>query len=178
MRAASAIGLGWLSAGCLVDRDRPCGDHFRESSTGTCLCREGSVPIAGRCEPEVESGPDGDSQLACEGDAGDCACQSTSQCPDGLLCDALDTGQCIPEPAGLNQSCTSDDDCTGAATYCETFSSGRCQIEGCKERDGVCPGDMACCDYAVIGRSLCIFPENLEQGSCPAPGQLVPRQSG
>jgi hypothetical protein len=98
------------------------------------------------------------------------------ECADDELCDVHDTQQCLPKPDGLGQGCASDADCAGTmATYCEIFSSSTCQVEGCADEDGVCPGDMACCDFAILGRSLCIPADRLEMGQCPVPGELVER---
>jgi hypothetical protein len=74
-------------------------------------------------------------------------------------------------------ACAAAEDCASSeATYCELFSSRTCQIQGCAERAGVCPGDLACCAYQILGTSLCIPADRLEAGQCPAPGQLIERQ--
>lgn len=103
-------------------------------------------------------------------------CTSSTECAEGELCDVHDRGQCQPAPEGLGSDCSSADDCAGTeATYCELFSTRTCQIEGCKELDGVCPGDMVCCEYAVLSNSLCVTADSLMDGECPAPGTRVER---
>lgn len=103
-------------------------------------------------------------------------CTSSTECAEGELCDVHETGQCQPAPGGLGSDCSSADDCAGTeATYCELFSTRTCQIEGCKELDGVCPGDMVCCEYAVLSNSLCVTADSLMDGQCPAPGTRVER---
>jgi hypothetical protein len=189
------FGLTVLS--CLVDADAPCGDVFVEADDGSCMCPEGTVPGGERgcsaCgEHEIVSGV----QCVCEeGFArtssdeaclesqpepeceGQCACETSEDCPQGQLCDIHASELCVAPPDGLGQSCSNSSDCTDTeATYCETFSSNTCQIEGCAEANGVCPGDMACCDYSVLARSLCIPAANLEAGACPAPGVLIERE--
>jgi hypothetical protein len=78
---------------------------------------------------------------------------------------------------GLGRACSSASDCAATeATYCEAFRTRTCQVQGCQELLGRCPGDFACCDFAILGTSLCVASDALEAGQCPAPGQLVPRQ--
>ena len=191
----SGIACFGLLAGCLVDADAPCGDDFDVTAEDVCVCPLGTVPLDGRCEPcgEHEVAVRG----ACECDDGYerasagaiCAvtdtgsiplggnCSTSRECAGAALCDVYGTGVCSPPPAGYGAACTSASDCAGTgATYCETFSSRTCQIEGCAESRGECPGDLACCDFGVLGTSLCIPPDELSAGECPAPGTLVPRE--
>ncbi len=169
----------------LSDGDcKKCGRH-EEAVDNTCTCEDGySRSSQGDCEPVTEDVTD--SSQECEGSdcdqeetAGateDPECIASSECDEDELCDVFDTGTCIPHPEGLGDECSSSDDCAGTeAEYCEVFSTRTCQIEGCKERGGVCPGDMSCCDFAILSASLCVPADNLEGGQCPAPGQLVPR---
>jgi hypothetical protein len=103
-------------------------------------------------------------------------CGSSQECSTDELCDVHETEQCQPKPDGLGDDCKTADDCAKTdATYCEAFSSHTCQVEACKELDGVCPGDLVCCEYSLLKRSLCIPPENLEAGDCPSSGTLIPR---
>jgi hypothetical protein len=104
-------------------------------------------------------------------------CGSSAECAEDELCDVYGTEQCEPGPDGRGQHCDTADDCAGTeATYCEAFSTHTCQVQGCKENGGVCPGDMSCCDFAVLSTSLCVGADSLEMGQCPAPGMLIERE--
>jgi hypothetical protein len=197
------LWLAALGSGCLVNTDKVCGDDFVRTRNNTCACPKGTVAREGHCVSEDEPGDDdatGDPTGGTEPDStrdggatsvnhgsadaattantnGSAECASSSDCDGDQLCDVHDTGQCKPAPVGFDRPCSSSDDCASSeATYCDTFSTGACQIEGCKEADGRCPGDLACCDFAIIGTSLCVPQENLEDGVCPAPGALVERE--
>lgn len=199
--AWSAAVAGLFLASCLVDPDNPCGDQLVEADNGSCVCPDGQVVEEGHCvdcgtHELVEAGKcvcevgyaRGSASADCEPapepedceDGSDCAeasCESSEVCPEGMLCDVYDTGQCVAEPDGLGMSCESDDDCAGTeATYCEVFSTLTCVIQGCAENSGICPGDMACCDFAILGRSLCVGIADLTDGDCPAPGELIERE--
>jgi hypothetical protein len=94
-----------------------------------------------------------------------------------MLCDVHDSGACVEPPEGLGQACQSAADCAGTgASYCELYSSLTCVIEGCKDDGGRCPGDMQCCDFAILSRSLCVGIEALNDSACPAPGVNVQRE--
>lgn len=171
------VGVGWLASllaalmGCLVDSGDPCGDELERAANGACVCPEGQELQAGKCMPVAVGSTENPSCAPGEG----CECESSSNCPPGELCDRHGSGRCAPAPAGLGSSCTSAADCaSGEATFCETFSTRTCQVQGCKELAGVCPGDFLCCDFAVLATSLCIPPDTA-QGQCPAPGALVAR---
>lgn len=197
----ASLSLGLLGIGCLVDSERPCGDELVENDAGACVCPNEQVPGASGCmrcgEHERVAGgqcvcDDGYSRASatarcepvtdepsCTG--GGCAvegeCESSAECASPMLCDRYETGECVDPPEGLGQSCTSDADCAGTdATYCELYSSLTCVIQGCKEAGGRCPGDMQCCDFAILTRSLCVGIEALNDGACPAPGVNVERE--
>jgi len=176
------VGGGWLASllatltGCLVDSDDPCGPELQQAPGGACVCPEGQRLEAGQCVAGTEVAAAGASGCTL-GEA--CECQSSSSCPTGELCDRHGSGRCAPAPAGLGSACGSAADCaSGEATFCETFSTRTCQVQGCKELSGVCPGDFLCCDFAILGTSLCVPPETAPGGVCPAPGTLVARDGG
>jgi hypothetical protein len=122
----------------------------------------GSVASETTSEPMVEPVP---------------KCTSSTDCEEAELCDIYGTEQCESAPDGLGADCSSAADCTDTeATYCEVFQTRTCQIEGCEEQGGVCPGDMVCCQYAVLSNSLCVTADSLEDGECPAPGVRVDRE--
>ena len=173
------VGVGWLAgllatlAGCLVDSDDPCGDELQPAEDGACVCPDGQQLLAGQCVP-VEPVASTTNPSCAPGEG--CTCESSSTCPTGELCDRYGSGRCTMAPAGLGNACGSAEDCAaGEATYCETFSTRTCQVQGCKELGGVCPGDFLCCDFAILGTSLCIPPSTAPGGQCPAPGALVAR---
>ena len=162
--------------GCLVDSDAPCGDHLQLDVAGACVCPEGSAPSGLDCVPVPAETVD-EGAAACEVGAG-CACTSSRGCPPGELCDRYGSQHCVAAPSGLGAPCSGAADCAGSeANFCESFSSRTCQVQGCAARAGVCPGDLLCCDYAVISTSLCIPSDAAPDGGCPAPGQLVMRSS-
>jgi len=171
-----ALLLAISLCGCLVDSGAPCGAHLRLDADGACVCLEGSALSDGACVPVVDDGVD-DSAGACEAGAG-CACTSSRGCPEGELCDSHDSERCVAAPSGLGAPCSGAADCAGTeATFCESFSTRTCVVQGCAARAGICPGDLVCCDYAVIGTSLCVPSDLAPDGGCPAPGQLVMRTS-
>jgi len=166
-----------------------------EAADGTCACPEGSVPALNHCAPcgehelaragvcECEDGyARATSSAPCtESDTGSVelgdSCTASVECAGDALCDVHGAGVCSAPPAGYGQPCTRADDCAATeATYCDTFSSHTCQLQGCKQAGGRCAGDLACCDFGVIGVSLCIPADALDEGECPAPGELVPRE--
>lgn len=168
------VGVGWLASllatltGCLVDSDEPCGDELQPAADGACVCPDGLRLLAGHC---VEQ----EAATSCAPGEG-CECSSSSGCPTGELCDTFGSGRCVTAPAGLGSTCGSPADCAGGeATFCETFTTRTCQVQGCKELSGVCPGDFLCCDFAILSTSLCIPPATAPGGQCPAPGALVLR---
>jgi hypothetical protein len=178
---------------------RGCGNHAR-AVAGSCVCDRGyakepngtacveSTPAADAVAADAGATDGGapaadpsetlpDDRVVCDG--GPCtSCESSADCAPGELCDLFGEQRCVPAPDGLGTPCSAAADCSQtSATYCELFSSRTCQIEGCKELSGVCPGDLVCCDYAILGTSLCIPSSEAPAGECPAPGSAVPRES-
>ena len=164
--------------GCLVDSDAPCGDWLREAESGACACPDGFSPVGNVCVAD-EPAPDDGSVPAPACAAGSaCECQSSRDCPAGELCDSFGSGRCAPAPSGLGSACSSSADCaSGEATFCDLYASRSCQVQGCLDRAGVCPGDYICCNYAILNSSLCIPADSSPDGGCPAPGQRVMRSA-
>lgn len=194
----------WLAmvasvVGCLVDPDAPCGDRFTKVSDGACACPTGSIVVGGVCSPCAEhQHSDGNQCLCDEGyepgaGSSECVvadgsqpvvspetdgagCASSAECAAGLLCDLYGSRACVAAPSGFGMPCTKPSDCAGTeATFCDTFASRTCQVQGCAELSGVCPGDMICCSYAILSTSLCIPGDHAPGGQCPAPGERVMR---
>jgi len=184
--------------GCLVDPDAPCGDQFSKVSDGACACPAGSIVVGGACAPCAEHERSEGNQCVCESGyaraagAAECVlagpaepapsssdaegCSSSAECAAGLLCDVYGSRECVAAPNGLGTACAMASDCAATeATFCDTFASRTCQVQGCDELGGVCPGDMVCCRYAILSTSLCIDTAHAPGGQCPAPGERVTR---
>ena len=169
-----AFLLATALCGCLVDSDSPCGDHLQVNASGACECPTGFTAVDGACVEVAE-----EAAMASDCVAGAaCACESSADCPDGELCDRFGSRSCSAAPVGLGQSCSGPADCAaGEASFCDVFASHSCQVQGCADRAGVCPGDYICCNYVPLSTSLCIPADTSPDGACPAPGQLVMRSS-
>jgi hypothetical protein len=170
MIKAFALGAGLLVSACLVDTDEPCGESLVKTDAGACVCPDRTVPVDGKCLPCGENEHPNGAQCVCDDGfarpAAAAACEPSEAEPTPT-----------PTPDGLGQSCASNADCAGtAATYCDVFATLTCVIEGCKEQSGVCPGDMTCCDYAILSRSLCVPASALTNDDCPAPGRRIDRE--
>jgi len=183
-------GYGRSGNGCVrCDRDTEDGNP-----SGPCQCKEGLIRLvdggdcveaAGkRCEADADC-PDGEySHCQPEDDAGYCTkldCEpNAGDCPGDFACnDDEDRTFCERPPSGLGVACSEQSDCEGfEASYCETLSERLCLRAGCADDPGICHGDWVCCDISLIGASLCIPPNELENGKCPVGGTLVPREEG
>jgi len=131
----------------------PCGDHEITSAMGACECEPGYA----RTSPEE----------ACEeGSAG--GCSSDDDCTDegeGARCDLRATVPfCVAQPSGLNEPCTSDADCTDfEATYCDTFVTNSCLVQGCTLAPDNCFPGTECCDLTSVGIAITLC---VEEGEC------------
>ena len=186
---------------CLVDPDAPCGDQFSKAADGACACPAGTIVIGGACSPCAEHERSEGNQCVCvsgyeraadsadcvvaqsepaaplaPSDAGGAGCASSAECAAGSICDSHGSHECVTAPSGFGMACTRASDCAGTeATFCDTFASRTCQVQGCAELGGVCPGDMICCSYAILSVSLCIPSDHDPGGQCPVPGERVMR---
>lgn len=175
------------------DHCEPCGEHETGSPDG-CVCSEGfsrATPDAA-CAELAGLGQDCKSDADC-GDpsysychqpeataTGYCTapgCGSAADCPTDYGCNTRQAPAfCERPPQGLGIACTSSDDCAGnTASYCETVSAHACVVNDCKPDPTVCHGDWLCCDIGLLSESLCVPPDALEDGNCPAGGTLIPR---
>ncbi len=180
-------GLELSGAECI-----PCGDHEISSENG-CVCGEGyfrndeddscervkglgdsceddedcTDPAYGHCQPTEEGG------YCTKAD-----CKSSDDCDGEYACRA--SGQlsfCERPPSGLGASCSSNDDCSDyEASFCEAVVNKSCVVNDCADAPNICHGDWVCCDIGLLSESLCIPPEELADGACPAGGSLVPRE--
>ncbi|HET7539720.1 MAG TPA: hypothetical protein VFK05_07605 [Polyangiaceae bacterium] len=160
------------SPGCVA-----CKEH-ELSSHDTCVCEEGYQRPSpeGACElvPEAQG-------LACQSDT-DCTdatydtCHmlddgsgyctnvgcATGECNGGYACDTVATPPyCARPPNGAGKSCATDADCAGTeATWCDSFVTHVCYVQGCALDGNDCPG-KECCDLAVksggiINKTICV----------------------
>ena len=175
------------------DHCEPCAEHETGSPDG-CVCSEGfsrATPDAA-CAELAGLGQDCTSDADCgdpnysycyqaeRGATGYCTapgCNSAADCPTDYGCNTRQAPAfCERPPQGLGIACTSSDDCAGnTASYCETVSAHACVVNDCKPDPSRCHGDWPCCDIGLLSQSLCVPPDALEDGNCPAGGTLIPR---
>lgn len=153
-----------------------CGEHEVATET-SCDCEPGfSRPATGAPCSEAglgsECNPDDSMCMApydhCEpaGDSGYCTttgCSSTDDCESGYACNQ--DSVCQRPPDGLNKPCTSPDDCAGTeATFCDSFMTQSCQVQGCSLDPDDCFTGYQCCDLSSFGlpEPLCV-----PTGACP-----------
>jgi len=157
----------------------PCAEH-ELASNDACGCEPGYArPTPGAACVLVP----GALGLACESDA-DCTDETyavchgladgsgyctnvgcaVGECTGGYACDtSAEPSYCARPPDGAGKSCQSSDDCAGtAATWCDTYRSHVCYVEGCTLGGNDCPG-KECCDLAVssfglIEKTICVDP--------------------
>jgi hypothetical protein len=89
------------------------------------------------------------------------------ECTGGYACDSVATpSYCARPPDGAGKSCASDADCAGTeATWCDTFQSHVCYVEGCALDGNDCPG-KECCDLAVASGGLLKKTICVDSGTC------------
>lgn len=170
----------WTASGCV-----PCAAHEVPGVTG-CVCEAGySRPAPGAACDVAPPTPMG-LGIACS-DSEPCMdplynhCQKTSvgtayctntgcatqfDCGDGYGCDTtVSPSVCKQPPVGQSKSCTSPADCAGTeATYCDTFVSHSCLVQGCRLAPDNCFSGWDCCDLTQYGVPL---PICVPQGGCP-----------
>ena len=98
------------------------------------------------CEPAEEGG------YCTIGD-----CTSNEDCDGGYACN--DQSVCVRPPIGLGASCSGPEDCAGTeATFCDTFMTNSCQVEGCSLDVEDCFEGYECCDFSSFGlaQPLCV----------------------
>ena len=171
-----------------------CAENEVGSADG-CVCVEGyarPTPSAA-CETLAGLGQDCTSDETCgderypscriepDADSGYCTsvnCSTSADCPTNFGCNTRTAPSfCEKPPSGLGEACSSSSECAGfAAPYCETVVAHSCVVNDCAPDPNKCHGDWLCCDIGLLSQSLCIPPDELEDGNCPAGGTLIPRQ--
>lgn len=133
------------------------------------------------CETDMscaESAPHCTSTAAGDGYCTITGCAANADCTAGWSCE-LDAGMhfCKRPPTGQGEHCDTSADCAAyESTFCETLQSHTCLLEKCATHENTCPNEWSCCDLtSLIGASLCVPPERLMDGACPAGGKMVPR---
>jgi hypothetical protein len=158
----------------------PCGEN-EDSLNGRCECVPGYArPSAGAPCGTSTLGAECSDREPCMGEfplcteAGYCTfegCESSEDCmlPGWLCAESV----CEKPPEGYGRECATPADCAGSeATYCDTFRTHTCLVEGCG-KGKPCPGDWSCCDLAPFATMpICFEPKNLLDGDCPV-GSLV-----
>jgi len=155
----------------------PCGADEVPGATG-CVCKPGysKQDAAAACEPTPmglgtacdASTPCTDPEfMHCEGADGhayctNTGCASSADCTGGYACDVSVTPSvCRRPPLGLSMSCSSQADCAGTeATFCDTFMSHTCLVQGCSLAPDDCFAGWQCCDFG-LPQPLCV-----PQGAC------------
>jgi hypothetical protein len=174
--------LGALPSACVYDSSDRCGPHQVMYEDLRCVCDATSVPNAAGtgCEPAPvgQGAPCDATKLCTDAEFNHCeagadgsgyctktGCASSDDCTNGYACDlAVTPSVCRRPPAGLGMSCTSNADCAGTqATYCDTFQTHSCLVQGCSLAPDNCFTGYECCDLSafMIPQPLCI-----PQGAC------------
>lgn len=174
-RCVCAAGFVMTAHGCAA-----CGEHEVASATG-CVCADGYTRPAAQSACQAKTGGQGDAcdaQTPCSdpayghcqsgGAAGYCTstgCATSADCTSGYACDtAASPSFCKRPPVGAGKSCSSAADCADTeATYCDTFVSHACLVQGCTVAPNNCFAGSQCCDLSGFGvpQPICI------PGMCP-----------
>jgi hypothetical protein len=173
LRCVCPEGTAYTPTGCVT-----CGEHEIAGPTG-CDCVEGYVrPSPNAACAEIPGGLGAD----CDPDASECeapydlcepttdggyctsACATMDDCEGGYACN--EASVCQRPPVGLGTACTGPADCAGTeATYCDTFVTHACQVQGCQVDPNDCFFGYECCDLSGFGISE---PVCVTTGACPS----------
>ena len=177
-RCICVEGAVLTDAGCKM-----CGANERPVAE-SCECVQGysrPTPEAA-CEPvpaalgaacDTASTPCSDAVYAhCQvvsGTTGYCTntgCTATSGCIGGYACDTSTAAPyCRRPPVGQGAACDTTQDCAAyEATFCESFQTHQCLVEGCSTTADTCFVGYECCDLTSLGlnNTLCV-----PAGACP-----------
>jgi hypothetical protein len=141
------------AGGCIYDADDRCGDDQVMYGDTRCVCAEGSAWTSQGCVRCGENEQASASGCACVAGyarpASDAACEPA---PDGVTEDP---------PVGLGLPCATQADCADTeATWCDTFTTQSCIVQGCSLQAQDCYGGQQCCDFSQFGipEPLCVAP--------------------
>jgi hypothetical protein len=164
-------GLVLSEQGCVS-----CGENEAAGASG-CVCADGygrsnaNLPCTPRDSGQGDACDDAtpcttNPYTFCQitsGSAGYCTdtgCSSSSECSGGYACDATGSPSfCRRPPLGAGKACTSDADCEDSeATYCDSFASQSCLVQGCTLAPDNCFEGTECCDLSAFGvpQPLCV----------------------
>jgi hypothetical protein len=176
LRCVCAPGSAYTPAGCVA-----CGANEVADAQG-CSCVEGYVrptPDAA-CEPAPsglgeacdENSPCADptySQCVTSANGGYCTnigCGGPGDCQGGYACDTSAVPSvCRRPPVGQGRSCQTSADCADSeATYCDSFVTHSCLVQGCTLSPDDCFTGSECCDLSGfnVPRPICVA-----EGTCP-----------
>lgn len=172
LRCVCPEGSVSTADGCVA-----CGAHEVASGTA-CMCEPGysratpSAPcietpsgLGAECDPSSNACVDPYPHCEPAEGGGYCTtagCTTNEECEGGYACNA--NSVCQRPPVGLGMSCTTPADCAGTeATYCDTFVTQSCQVQGCEFAPDNCFSGFQCCDLSAFGlpQPLCV-----PQGYC------------
>lgn len=160
-------GFAFTPSGCVA-----CGAHEVAGDSG-CVCESGYVrPAEGAsCEPvPLTLGEACDANAPCsDADYDFCeptsdgqgyctsrGCTTSSDCSGGYACDTgVTPSVCRRPPLGLGKACSSEADCaSGEATFCDTFQSHQCLVQGCTLTPDNCFVGWECEDLTSLGLAI------------------------
>jgi hypothetical protein len=174
-----AKGYATTPTGCVL-----CPENEEPGATG-CVCKAGyskptadapcaqaGVGMGATCD--ATSIPCTDATYnhchAVSGTAGYCTtqgCTSDADCSGGYMCDLSATpAYCRRPPLGFGKACSTDADCAGTeATYCDSFMTKTCLVQGCTLEPDNCFSGTECCNLSAFGvaQPLCVL---LSNGGC------------
>ena len=142
----------------------PCGTNEVVGASG-CVC----APGFGKATPTepctlgggvIDAGTSNNQSDADKPATSDGTCTTDGDCTGGAACDLkVSPSVCRTLPVGLGKTCAAASDCAGTeATYCETFITKTCQVEGCSLAPDNCFSGYICCDLAKYGlaKPVCV----------------------
>ncbi|MDX2052188.1 MAG: hypothetical protein SFV15_07350 [Polyangiaceae bacterium] len=172
-------GAVQLPNGCV-----PCGEN--ETPVGNeCACVAGyeRLEAGAKCTPrasqlgvacDTASTPCSDPNFSechvVSGTSGYCTstgCSAEKPCTGDYACDTnASVPYCRRPPVGAGKACAAPADCASTeATYCESFSTKQCFVQGCTQSPNSCFPGMECCLISLLGKTLCLPP-----GGCAKAG--------
>lgn len=177
LRCVCAPGSAYTPAGCIA-----CGANEMADAQG-CSCAEGYVRSAldAACEPA----PSGLGE-ACDDDTPctdptynrcelsttgvryctNAGCAGPGDCQGGYACDTSDVPSvCRRPPLGQGRACQTSEDCADTeATYCDSFVTRSCLVQGCTLAPNDCFTGTECCDLSGfnVPQPICVA-----EGMCP-----------
>jgi hypothetical protein len=152
-----APGYGRASS---LDPCAPCGANEVGSATG-CQC----APGYGRASPSDPCTQGFDAGIPLDASVQTGQCASDGDCTSGSACDLRVTPSvCRQPPAGQGKTCASSADCAGTeATFCDSFVTKTCVVQGCSVAANDCFPGYTCCDLSKFGLpTVCVV-----GGVCP-----------